>query len=312
MTMSVVAPLPVSLRARLFLWICRRFIKPGFPPRIDLARARKFVARFDRWVGGKQKDHEKISVNSTGLAAHWVRSSEAKPKYVILYLHGGGFMLRLPALHARLAARLCREIDAEALMPDYRLAPDFPLPAAHIDCFDTYQWLLAKGYDPSRIVIAGDSAGGLLVLATLQRIRDAELPGPLCGVMFSPGTCVDSIRSLSAEDTANDPIIGPGILELLQRNVIDRLPHDDAETSPCAGHFSGLAPVLFQVGSTEMLLPHSVNGFEMARAAGTHAELQIWPEMPHCWQAVHWLPEAKRALRSVADFIVRQTASRAP
>ena len=301
---------PISFKAKLYLSICRGLVKPSMPKRLDLEGARKVAARLDRWVGGKRRDYEQIPVTSSSIKADWIRLSEAKPKFVVLYLHGGGFMLHLPAVHGRLAARLCSEIDGAALMPDYGLAPDFPLPAAHIDCFASYQWLLAEGYDPAHIVIAGDSAGGLLVLSTLQRIRDADLPRPLCGIMFSPGTCIDSIRSLRAEDTKRDPMIGPGILELLQRHVIAPAPANDPATSPCAGSLAGLAPLLFQVGSTEMLLAQSVKGYDMARAAGTQAELQIWPQMPHVWQAVHWLPEARKALGSVADFIFRQSRAR--
>lgn len=298
-----------SLRARTFLSICRRVIKPRMPEQLDLGRARELAASLDAWIGGRQGPIEEVEIGTGGLKAHRVGEC-INPAYTVLYLHGGGFMLHLPAVHARLASRLCCELKAAAIIPDYRCAPEFPLPAAHEDCFTAYQWLLTKGRDPSRIVVAGDSAGGLLTLATLQRIRDAQLPSPLCGIMFSPGCCMDSIRRMRAQDTLDDPMIGPGILNLLQRRVIDAVPVRDASVSPCAGGLHGLPPLLFQVGSTEMLLSQSVQGFELARASSTYAELQVWPEMPHVWQAVAWLPEARDALRSAADFVRRQRVSR--
>lgn len=297
------------MQARAFLFVCRRVIKPRMPEELDLARARRLARSLDEWIGGRFDGFEEVQIEADGLAAHRV-GNRINPRYFVLYLHGGGFMLHLPSLHARLASRLCTELKAVAVIPNYRCAPESPLPAAHEDCFATYQWLLASGLDPSRIVLAGDSAGGLLAIATLQRIRDAGLPMPLCGVLFSPGCCVDSIRRMHATDTASDPLIGPGILNLLQRKVIDAVPEGDASVSPCAGSLHGLPPLLFQVGSTEMLLGQSLQGYEKARAAGTYAELQVWPRMPHVWQSVSWLPEARDALRSAADFVRRQRRSR--
>jgi acetyl esterase/lipase len=183
---------------------------------------------------------------------------------VILYLHGGGFMFSTPRLHARLAARLCQILSARAVMPDYRLAPEHPLPAAHEDCFTVYHWLLSEGHDPAHIVVVGDSAGGLLTLATLQRIRDSGLPLPACGVMFSPGTCVDSIRRLDARSTDGDPMIGAGVLDLLQRVVVAAVAPNDAAVSPCAGSLHGLPPLLFQAGSTELLLHQSEKAAALA------------------------------------------------
>jgi len=292
-----------SWRARWLLAVYRRVVKPMLPTSVDLAEAKAVMAKLDRLLGGHDRSFVRRSVIANGVPAEWITVSDARPERVILYLHGGGFMFSTPSLHARLAARLCRVLDAKALMPEYRLAPDNPLPAAHEDCFAAYRWMLAEGHDPADISIVGDSAGGLLVLSTLQRIRDAGLPLPACGVMFSPGTCVDSIRHLDGRATQGDPLVGPGILDLLQRTVVSQVASSDPNVSPCAGSLHGLPPLLFQAGSTEMLLPQSRKAFEQARAAGTRAELQVWRQMPHVWQAVHWLPEARRALACVANFV---------
>lgn len=299
-----------SIQARLLLGLFRRIIKPSMQKRIELPKAHKLVGRLDNWFGGRPKNFVRTQVLSCNPDAEWVTVRPGPSERVILYLHGGGFMFSMPAVHARLAARLCRMLDAAAFIPHYRCAPEHPLPAAHEDCFTAYRWLLAEGHDPARIVIIGDSAGGLLTLATLQRIRDSRLPAPLCGVMFSPGTCFDSIRDLDGQATANDPMIGAGMLDLLQRIVIEPTAVNDAAISPCAGSLHGLPPLLFQAGSTEMLLHQSVKAHAMASAAGTEAELQIWPEMPHVWQAVPWLPEAQHALDCVAEFVERHCRKR--
>lgn len=307
---SICPPLPSSeqtpsVQARLLLGLLRLVFKRSLQKRIELDKAREIIARLDRWIGGRRTDFVRTPVKSFGLHADWVTVRPGRSKRVILYLHGGGFMFHMPAVHARLAARLCRELDADALIPHYRCAPEHPLPAAHDDCYVTYAWLLAEGFDPANIIIIGDSAGGMLTLSTLQRIRDEGMPAPLCGVMFSPGTCVDAMRSIDQQAIARDPMIGAGLLDLLKRIVIEPLTISDTVISPCAGSLHGLPPLLFQAGSTEVLLHHSTKAHGLATDAGTTAELQIWPLMPHVWQAVPWLPEARHALACVAEFVTR-------
>ena len=297
----------LSWQARGLLTFYRHVVKKMLPAHVGLPEAKAMMVKLDRWLGGRGGDNgfERQSVRANGLSAEWINPRGSSTKRVILYLHGGGFMLSTPHLHGRLAARLCKLLGARAFMPHYRLAPDHPLPAAHEDCLAAYRWLIVDGHDAANIILIGDSAGGMLVLSTLQRIRDAGLPLPACGVMFSPGSCVDSMRELDAKSTLGDPMIGPGMLDLLQRVVVSQVGAYDPAISPCAGSLHGLPPLLFQAGSTEMLLFQSRKAFALARAGGTYAELQVWPEMPHVWQAVHWLPEAEQALACVADFVTR-------
>ncbi|MGH6622966.1 MAG: alpha/beta hydrolase [Burkholderiaceae bacterium] len=298
----------VSLRGHLLVAFYRSILKPAFPKRVDLAGARVSIAKLDARLGGRNPDFDQIDVDANGVPGEWVTTHEGTASRTILYLHGGGFMFRTPRTHARLAARLCSALDARAFIPKYRLAPEHPLPAAHEDCFAAYRWLLAGGHDPRRIVLIGDSAGGLLVLATLQRIRDAGLPAPSCGVMFSPGADLEAAQKLDANSAHRDPMIGVGMLELLQRVVIAPVNVRDPLISPCAGFLGSLPPLLFQAGSTELLLSQTVNAALQVRAGGGFAELQVWPKMPHVFQAVHWLPEAGEALESVRGFVERHAS----
>ena len=308
-SLPLFAPPRMSLRARLLLWIYRRIVKPSLSGVVALSAARVFMAKLDRWLGGDDAGFVRERISANGIHADWISARDGSPDRVVLYLHGGAFMFRTPRLHARLAARLGLVLRAAVVLPDYRLAPEHPLPAAHEDCIAVYRWLLDRGHDPARIVVIGDSAGGLLTLATLQRIRDAGLPLPACGVMFSPGTCVDSIRDLDAQATEGDPMIGAGVLDLLQRVVVATVPPHDPAISPCAGSLHGLPPLLFQVGSTELMLHQSEMAVTQARSAGTLAELQVWPRMPHVWQAVHWLPEARDACAYVGEFVRRHSGA---
>ncbi|MDP9140950.1 MAG: alpha/beta hydrolase [Pseudomonadota bacterium] len=297
----------LSLQARVLLWIYRFIVKASLSKRVELDRAQALLVKLDRWLGGGRANFTSESHIANGVPTDRITVGDTPSKRVLLYLHGGGFMFRTPRLHARLAARLCQALDATAVMPDYRLAPEHPLPAAHEDCFAVYRWLLDQGHDPRHIIVIGDSAGGLLTLATLQRIRDAGLPSPACGVMFSPGSCFDSMRPLDARSTDSDPMIGAGVLDLMQRVVVAAVGPNDPSISPCAGSLRGLPPLLFQVGSTELLRHQSEKAAALASSAGTHVELQIWPRMPHVWQAVHWLPEANQALECVGEFVDRHS-----
>jgi monoterpene epsilon-lactone hydrolase len=119
-------------------------------------------------------------VECNGVEAEWIRVEQTRAHRTLLYLHGGSFAFRFPNAHAAFAARLCRRLGAQALIPNYRLAPENPFPAAPDDCHAAYRWLLESGCDPSGIVLDGDSAGGALVLVTLHRALQAGEPLPAC------------------------------------------------------------------------------------------------------------------------------------
>jgi monoterpene epsilon-lactone hydrolase len=297
-----VPPQRISRRARALVALYRNLLKPRSFDAFDVAAARRLIARLDRALGGTGIGVRRAPVDAHGVPGEWITGRQVDHARTILYLHGGGFMFSTPRTHARLAAKLATLLGACALVPDYRLAPEHPLPAAHDDCFTAYRWLLDRGHDPARIVLVGDSAGGLLVLSTLQRIRDAGLPHPACGVLFSPGADLATAGDAAAA-AADDPLISAAMLALMQRLVIDPIDPRDARISPCAGSLAGLPPLLIQVGSTEALLGQALAAAECARAAGTPVELQVWPQMPHVFQAATWLPETRRALASVREFV---------
>lgn len=296
-----VIDLKPSLRARCLNAAFRRLVKKRAVRSFDVEAARHLIAQLDRWLG--TGGHvRRAAVDAGGIPAAWITGRARAGRRVLLYLHGGGFMMRSPRLHSRLAARLCDLLGARALLPWYRLAPEHALPAAHEDCFRAYAWLRAQGCRPEEIVVAGDSAGGLLALATLQRIRDAGLSPPACGVLFSPGCDLSAIEEAAAA-AGGDPLISADLLRLLERIVVAPIDPRDPAISPCAGSLAGLPPLLIQVGSTEALLGQSRRAAAMARAAGGQAELQVFGQMPHVFQVVPWLPEARHALTMVQRFV---------
>ena len=145
---------------------------------------------------------EKVSAG--GVNAEWIAAPGASADRVILYLHGGGYVVGSINTHRAMISRIARASNARALAIDYRLAPEHPFPAAVDDTIAAYKWLLAQGYKPNKIVIAGDSAGGGLTIAALLAIRDAGLPMPACGVPISPWTDLEgtgeSVRTRAARD----------------------------------------------------------------------------------------------------------------
>jgi monoterpene epsilon-lactone hydrolase len=270
---------------------------------VDITVLRAQMARFDAKIARVDPETRRAPVDCAGVAAEWIDVPESRPERMLLYLHGGAFMFRYPGTHAGMVSRWCRALGARALLPDYRLAPEHPYPAAPDDCHAAYRWLLAQGHDPRHIVIAGDSAGGNLTLVTLQRIRAAGEPLPACAVVLSP--VVDftlSSRSMVTHER-RDPIFRLASLVLMRGMYARPEQFLDPGVSPLFGDFSGLPPLLFQAGSLEALQDESVRAAQRAHAAGVFVELEIWERMAHVFQAQPLLPQAGEALGNIVRFI---------
>lgn len=238
------------------------------------------------------------------VPAEWVSVPESRPERVIMYLHGGSFAFRYPNAHAAFAARLCRQLGARALIPDYRLAPEHPFPAATDDCERAYRWLLDSGVDARNVVLAGDSAGGNLVLVTLQRARAARLPLPACAVLLSPALdCTLSSPSMAAYD-GRDPMLKLANL-LVLRGYYIASPHEytNPEVSPLFGDFRGFPALFMQVGLSELLRDEATRAAQIAHAAQVDVELELWPGVGHGFQIVDFLPESAQAINSIARFV---------
>ena len=147
------------------------------------------------------------SVDAGGVPSEWVSVPESRPDRVILYLHGGGYVIGSLNTHRELASRIARATRARALVIDYRLAPEHPFPAAVEDATAAYRWLLAAGVLPSNIALAGDSAGGGLTLATLLALRDAQQPLPAAGICMSPWTDLEGTGASAQPGGADDPLL---------------------------------------------------------------------------------------------------------
>ena len=233
-----------------------------------------------------------------------------EPRHIVLYFHGGVYVMGDAALAADLASQVGRRMQAKVISVDYRLAPEHPYPAAVDDALATYQALLDDGVAPSDIVFAGESAGGGLAVATLVNARDRGLPLPAAAFVMSP--YVDLTLSGTTMETRRgvDPLLSR---EALEARVPDYTSGHDAALgliSPVFADLSGLPPLIIQAGTHEVLLDDAVRLAQRAADDDVEVTLDITPQVPHVFQAYHpILDEATAALDRAGQFLSAHLAS---
>jgi phosphinothricin tripeptide acetyl hydrolase len=248
-------------------------------------------------------------VQAAARPAEWLRPPAARPGAAVLYLHGGGYAIGSPRSHRHLAAAIAKAAGAPALIVDYRLAPEHPFPAALDDAVAAYRWLLGTGHAPGRIVVAGDSAGGGLTVATLLALREGNLASPAAGVCISPWVDLTCSLPSYATKAATDPIVRHAAVAEMAAWYLAGADPKGALASPLHADLGGLPPLLIQVGSEEVLLDDARELARRAEAAGVEVTLEAWPEMVHVW---HWflgmLDEAQAAIDRIGAFVGAKTA----
>lgn len=236
--------------------------------------------------------------------AEWGVTPIADSSRVILYLHGGGYVIGSLASHRNLVAELGRAARTRTLALDYRLAPEAPFPAAVDDALAAYRFLLRQDIPPSKIAIAGDSAGGGLTVATLIAARDAGLPQPACGLCISPWVDLELVGPSMTSKAAEDPLLTKALLKLWASTYVGSSSLRTPLAAPLHANLKGIAPLLIQVGSAETLLDDSTRLAAAASAQEVSVRLEAWPEMLHVWHLFHpILGEARRALAVAGAFI---------
>jgi monoterpene epsilon-lactone hydrolase len=264
--------------------------------RIDAdARAKVFVLPSDVTVE---------PVNANGVKAEWTSTPDADPSSAVLYLHGGGYVICSLESHRHLMAEVGRASGARTLAIDYRLAPEHPFPAPVEDTVAAYRYLLDSGIKPNRIALAGDSAGGGLVVASLLAIREAGLPLPGCGWCISPWVDMEAL-GVSFNDRADaDPTVQKATILMMAQWYLGGADPRHPHAAPIYGDLRGLPPLLIQVGAAETLLDDSVALARKAGAADVMVDLQIWPEMIHIWHIYFpMLAAGRRAIAAGGSFV---------
>jgi len=242
---------------------------------------------------------EDISVDTFNIGdmeVDWVRAPNSRDERVVLYLHGGGYVIGNNVGYRELASRVARAASARVLLIDYRLAPENPFPAAVDDATAAYRWLLNEGIDASQIAVAGDSAGGGLTLATLVALRDAGDPLPKCATCFSPWV------DLEMSGVIDDPMLTVDVLEGMAENYAgsDRR---NPLVAPLHANLDGLPPLQIFVGTREILKDDAIRLVDNAGAAGVDTSLSVGEGLIHVWQLFGHVPESIASLEAVQVFM---------
>ena len=227
----------------------------------------------------------------------------ASAPLVMLYLHGGGYFFGSPQTHRQVLIALSKALDVPAYSLDYRLAPEHPFPAAVEDALAAYRWILAC-HPGARIVVAGDSAGGGLSIATAVGIREAGLPAPLGLVLFSPWTDLAATGASLETNKRSCVMFTPRSIRDAAAVYLAGTDARDPRASPLYADLKGLPPLAIYASQHELLLDDSSRLAERARAAGVSVHFVTEPRMPHVWPVfVRLLPEARATVDDVARFV---------
>lgn len=297
-----------SWQGRAVATALRRFVKPVVARVPFTPRVMKFSQLGFDTVTLALPVHQDVHIAPAdvgGVPGEWlITGRQVISGRVVLYLHGGGYFFGSPRSHRSVTWRLSRACRAKVLALDYRQPPDWHYPAPLDDSVAAYRALLARGYQPENIIIAGDSAGGNLSLVTMLRLKELGVPLPAAAVLISPWgdlTCSgDSVR----DNEALEPMIPVNALRFISASYSRGSDPGSGMLSPVFADLSGLPPLLIQVGSTEVLFSDAERVAASAREAGVTVTLQVWENMIHVFQALAgWVPESSLAVKEIGAFV---------
>jgi epsilon-lactone hydrolase len=242
-------------------------------------------------------------VTANGVPAEWTSAPDADNRCAVLYFHGGGYVFGSLDSHRHLCAEIARDCGGRTLALHYRLAPEHPFPAPVEDAVAAYRWMLSQGLQPGNIALAGDSAGGGLVVAALVAIRDAGLAQPACGWCISPWVDMEAIGESFTTNAGRDPTVQKDTISDIARTYLAGADPRSPLAAPLYADLTGIAPLFIQVGAAETLLDDSTRLASVAGRVDVPVTLEVWPEMVHVWHLFHpRLAAGRRAITAGARF----------
>jgi monoterpene epsilon-lactone hydrolase len=269
------------------------------------ARRQRIEEVGSAWPAAEDIKLEQVDIG--GLPGEWSIAPGSDASRVLLFFHGGGYCSGSILSHRRLVTEAGRAARLRTLAIGYRLAPEHVFPAALDDAFSAWHFLRKCGIAAEHIVVGGDSAGGGLTVALINRLRDAGEPVPGCAWLLSPWTDMTLSGSTLATKDGVDPLIHkPYLAELVDSYLPAGFDRRDPRVSSIYADLAGLPPTLIQVGSCETLLDDSTRFAAAAGAANVAVTLEIWPDMIHAWPM--WnahLEPGRRALANAGEFFRR-------
>ncbi len=294
-----------SIRARIVRLIIKRFLGRRFD------KAGQSIAEWrelDQLLIRNQKPLKGTIVESVsvgGISGDWVRGPGSREKGVILYLHGGGFIIGSPATHRELTSRISAAAGIPIFSLAYRRAPEHAFPGPLEDAKTAYRWLLSQGHAPDGIVIGGDSAGGGLALQALLSLREEGIDLPSAAFFISPVTDWVALDGESYSSRAHaDPLVSRSQCQWTAALYAGARAGEDPLLQPLQMELAGLPPLWVQVGDDEVLLSDAERLAERASRADVHTEFKVWPGMWHVFQsAARLVPEGRESLEDLGRFV---------
>ena len=291
----------ISLRSRFWRALLRAAFKER---RLSIPELRANGVKNSKMLGGVSKGMKIEKVNLDGIQAEWLIPVNASHEKVILYLHGGGYVTGSIEDHRMMCGLLANSTEAKVLSPEYRLAPEHPFPAALDDSLKVYQWLLDQGYLSKNIIVAGDSAGGGLSVATVLALKERSGSLPAAVVCLSPWVDLTLKGQSHTTKAKAEAMLQTDVLREWALCYTDESNLINPLVSPIYGDFHAFPPLLIQVGSEEILLDDSIMLAEKAWADGVDVTLKVWDGMWHVWQALgELLPENKKTFEEIGEFV---------
>lgn len=288
-----------SWQAHVVTFLARQVIRKPLLRSPDVKTLRKVL-------GGvrvpKPRGYEATSATLNGIRGEWVTAT-VQTRGTLLYLHGGAFVTCSPGTHRPLTSWFAKR-GWRVFAPDYRLAPEHLFPAQIEDVVAVYRSLLESGVDAKSLTVAGDSAGGNLVLALCLSLRNAGLPQPAAIAMLSPVTDFTASGASIETNSERCAMFSKQLVPTARDLYLGGHDPRDPLVSPYFADLKGLPPMIFHASSDEVLRDDSIRTAENARKAGIDAQVRTWPVVPHVWQILHpFIPEGRESLKLIDEFL---------
>ncbi len=294
-----------SLRSQILAPIMRMTMKKKLGKSGDPAKEREFLDKMSGMTSRRALGKYDVV---GGVSGEWQQAALGSADNVILYLHGGAFVIGSPASHRDMVGAIADAAQARAFIVDYRLAPETLFPGAVDDAVAAYKGLLANGEKAEKIIIAGDSAGGGLTMSTLVALRDEGVELPAGAVCISPWADLTFTGDSMIVKDKVDAMLGRDSLSWFAGLYLGGQDAADPKASPIFADLSGLPPLLIQVGSNEVLLDDAIRLNKAIKKAGGDATLEVWDGQMHVWHLMATIvPEGKHAVNVIGTFVKTHT-----
>lgn len=262
---------------------------------------------FEEWhlVTGEPTEVTYEEVDADGVPSVWCIPAGCAADRVVLYTHGGGFVVGSRHTHRKLAGHLAKAIGCRALVVDYRRAPEHPFPAQLDDSVRAYRWLLAQGIEAGHIATAGDSAGGNLAISVALKLREDGDPLPAALLPMSPWLDMEHKGETLESNAATDALVQRSVLEGMSAAFLGA---DGSATDPLANPLyadpAGLPPIFMNAGGAESLLDNAQRFEAIAKRAGVEVRLDVAEGMQHVYPFLAGrAPEGDKAVNDMADWV---------